>query len=528
MEINEAARAVVPMLPELAKKARTGNCDVINTLASLFSENKELHRSHPVLKALGKIFAGHLSRLYEMDALLNVDIFKRIEILERCVAIEKEYFGESRRAKEFSDEISNTLKGYADYFDRGGRSKENDESDAVKEQDYQDLKQTSTDRFSVKLKNFNIGTIGYRNADVPSFGIVIANTLNALLGTGEKVSSNAEDHVVETKTSKLSWSHISVNYETENRRYTHIDFINDADVAKGMMLTDFDGMILVIDAQNRCTNDWKEQLRLARATGVASMVVFVDHCDGVEDEELNRMSSQIQELLDESGYFSEDIPIIYGSINHAQDDPDGEWGERILNLVETIDEYVPEVESLSDKPFLMPAEDIYEIHGRGVVATGRVETGIVKVNDRVELVGLGAEKKVAVVTGIEMFRKLLDFAEPGDNIGLMLRGIAREDIKRGQIIANVGTCKSSNQFAAVLHYLSEDALELLKNDTRLNVLLRTAALPGKVSFSEGAINKAGQYAEVVIELSDSVAVNSEMLFYIYDDCKNLLAIGKVK
>ena len=127
-----------------------------------------------------------------------------------------------------------------------------------------------------------------------------------------------------------------------------------------------------------------------------------------------------------------------------------------------------------------------------------------------------------------MFRKLLDFAEPGDNIGLMLRGIAREDIKSGQIIANVGTCKSSNQFAAVLHYLSEDALELLKNDTRLNVLLRTAALPGKVSFSEGAINKAGQYTEVVIELSDSVAVNSEMLFYIYDDCKNLLAIGKVK
>lgn len=383
-------------------------------------------------------------------------------------------------------------------------------------------------RYERELTNFNIGAIGYRNDDSSALGIVIANTLNYLLDTGEEYSLNNEDNIVREENLRLSLSSVCVKYETENRCYAHMDFLDPVECTKGLLLLSLDGAILVVNALEGITSDIGEQLSLANMAGIRYLVVFVDNCDLIDDEgQLEQLEDEIRELFDTSGYFGEDAVIVYGSAKGAQQDPDSEWGDKILELMEMIDECMPDPEADRDRPFLMPVEDVFTITGRGTVATGRVETGVVKVNDRIEVLGFDACNRMATVTGIEMFRKLMDFAEPGDSIGLLLRGVDKSEVKRGHVIVRVRTCKCSTEFTAVVHFTEKKALELMKGQTELEFGLRTALVPGMLSVSDDTINGSGQYAEVTVKLSESIAMDPGQFFVVNDAFRRVLGIGKI-
>ena len=248
-----------------------------------------------------------------------------------------------------------------------------------------------------------------------------------------------------------------VEYETPNRHYAHVDCPGHADYVKNMITgaAQMDGAILVVAATDGPMAQTREHILLSRQVGVPKIVVFMNKCDMVDDEELlDLVEMEISELLAEYGF--EDSPIIRGSAFQALQDPAGEWGDKIVELFETIDEYIPNPKRDSDKPFLMPVEDVFSITGRGTVATGRVERGILKLNDEVEIVGIVDEARKVVVTGIEMFRKLLDEAEAGDNVGTLLRGVQRTDIERGQVLAKPGTITPHTKFTAQVYVLTAD------------------------------------------------------------------------
>lgn len=383
-------------------------------------------------------------------------------------------------------------------------------------------------RFGRDITHCNICTIGWTEANATALGITIANVLNTLIATGNAYSADNEDNLMENENETFAVNAVSVNYETENRNYTHIDFMNPVERAKGLLLLSLDGAVLVVNALEGITSDISEQLSLANMAGVHYLAVFVDNCDLIEDyEQLEQLGDEIRELLDETGYCGEDTFIVYGSSKEAGQDPESEWGEGILELIDMLDECIPEPESDRDKPFIMPVEDVFAITGRGTVATGKVESGVVKVNDRLEVVGFGAHNQTVTATGIEMFRKLLDFAEPGDNIGLLLRGIDRFEIKRGQVIANVGACESSAKFTAVIHFTKKSDLELIAEQTKLNFLLRTAVLPRRISVLEDDISCNGQYAKITVELTESVAMNPGMALTVAGEHRNILGVGKI-
>lgn len=368
-------------------------------------------------------------------------------------------------------------------------------------------------RFGRELVNFNIKTIGYRNPEFPTLGIAIANTLNCLLGTGEEYSLDNKENITEEICSGMTMSSVSVSYETENRKYIHRDYLNIKESVKALIADTTDGAILVINSAEGITSDIREQVELAQQAGIVYLAVFVDNCDLIDDDEtLENLGSEICELLDMYGYCGEDTMIVYGSAKAALEDPESEWGEKLLEMMEEIDYSMPDPENDTDKPFLMPVEDVFSITGRGTVAMGRVETGVIKPNERVEMVGFGSNNQTVTVIGIEMSRKLLPFAEPGNDIGLILRGVDRTEIKRGQILAKVGTYKASDKFKAVIYFSDAGTLEQTTDREEMDFGIRTALLRGAVYVSKDSISCNGQYAQVTVELPESVAVNEGMFF----------------
>ena len=280
-----------------------------------------------------------------------------------------------------------------------------------------------------------------------------------------------------------------------------------------------DGAILVVAATDGPMAQTREHILLSRQVGVPYIVVFMNKCDMVEDEELlDLVEMEIRELLSEYEFPGDDIPIIRGSAFQALQDPAGPWGDKILELFNAIEEYIPEPERDTDKPFLMPVEDVFSITGRGTVATGRVESGIVKVQDEVEIVGLTDEIRKVVVTGVEMFRKLLDQAEAGDNIGVLLRGVQRNEIERGQVLAKPGSITPHTKFKAQVYVLSKEEggrHTPFFNNYRPQFYFRTTDVTGVISLPEGTeMCMPGDNVEMTIELITPVAMNQGLRFAI--------------
>ena len=387
-------------------------------------------------------------------------------------------------------------------------------------------------RFEREMPHCNIGTIGSVEEGETALGIAIANTLNSLLGTGECYSVDNNDNIVENVDGKINLNAVCVDYETENRKYTHVDCLNSMDCIKNMICARYqmDGAILVVDAVAGITSQIKEHLAIANKTGIFHVLVFVDKCDLVDEERLEQLDDEIRELLEESGYPGYDTLIMQGSIQGAVEEPTSEWGEILLEFIEMVDEYMPNPERATDKPFVMAVEDVFSVTGRGTVATGRIESGVIRLNDRLEVVGFDDENLSVVVTGIEMFRKLLDEAEAGDNVGLLLRGVQRTEIKYGHVLMKPGRNKSHSKFTALVYFLTEGeggACSTFSDGYNAQFHLRTANVSGVVSFLEKEEYKAGEYAEVTVELAEPLAMEESLTFWICDVYKHEVGLGKI-
>ena len=314
-------------------------------------------------------------------------------------------------------------------------------------------------KFERTKPHCNIGTIGHVDHGKTTLTAAITKTLNARLGTGEAVDFENIDKAPEERERGITISTAHVEYETEKRHYAHVDCPGHADYVKYMITgaAQMDAGILVVAATDGVMAQTREHILLARQVGVPYIVVFMNKCDMVDDPELLELvDMEIRELFNEYDFPGDDTPIIQGSALKALEDPNSEWGDKILELMHTIDEYVPDPERDTDKPFLMPVEDVFSITGRGTVATGRVERGILKVSEEVEIVRIHEEIRNVVVTGIEMFRKLLDEAMPGDNIGALLRGVQRNEIERGQVLCKPGSITPHHKFTAQVYVLTKD------------------------------------------------------------------------
>ena len=287
-------------------------------------------------------------------------------------------------------------------------------------------------KFERNKPHINIGTIGHVDHGKTTLTAAITLTLQRKYGLGEEVAFDEIDKAPEEKERGITISTAHVEYETPNRHYAHVDCPGHADYVKNMITgaAQMDGAILVVAATDGPMPQTREHILLSRQVGVPYIIVFLNKCDMVDDEELlDLVEMEVRELLDEYEFPGDDTPIIRGSALMALEDPDSEWADRIVELMEAVDSYIPEPERDTEKPFLMPVEDVFSITGRGTVATGRVERGTLKVGEEVEIVGLTEEKRKVVVTGVEMFRKLLDQAQTGDNIGALLRGVQRTEIE---------------------------------------------------------------------------------------------------
>ena len=365
----------------------------------------------------------------------------------------------------------------------------------------------------------NIGTIGHVDHGKTTLTAAITKTLYQRYNLGEEVAFDKIDKAPEEKERGITISTAHVEYETPNRHYAHVDCPGHADYVKNMITgaAQMDGAILVVAATDGPMAQTREHILLSRQVGVPKIVVFMNKCDMVDDEELlDLVEMEISELLAEYGF--EDSPIIRGSAFQALQDPAGEWGDKIVELFETIDEYIPNPKRDSDKPFLMPVEDVFSITGRGTVATGRVERGILKLNDEVEIVGIVDEARKVVVTGIEMFRKLLDEAEAGDNVGTLLRGVQRTDIERGQVLAKPGTITPHTKFTAQVYVLTADEGGRHKpffNNYRPQFYFRTTDVTGVINLPEGTeMCMPGDNVEMSVELISPIAMEQGLRFAI--------------
>ena len=345
---------------------------------------------------------------------------------------------------------------------------------------------------------------------------------NCLLYTSNEATDFENiDKAPEERERGITISTAHVEYETPNRHYAHVDCPGHADYVKNMITgaAQMDGAILVVAATDGPMAQTREHILLSRQVGVPYIVVFMNKCDMVEDEELlDLVEMEIRELLNEYEFPGDDIPIIRGSAFQALQDPNGPWGDKILELFEAIEDYIPTPERATDKPFLMPVEDVFSITGRGTVATGRVESGVVKVQDEVEIVGLTDEIRKVVVTGVEMFRKLLDQAEAGDNIGVLLRGVQRNEIERGQVLAKPGSITPHTKFKAQVYVLSKEEggrHTPFFNNYRPQFYFRTTDVTGVISLPEGTeMCMPGDNVEMTIELITPVAMAQGLRFAI--------------
>jgi len=376
-------------------------------------------------------------------------------------------------------------------------------------------------KFERTKPHVNIGTIGHVDHGKTTLTAAITIVLNKRFGTGAAVAFDQIDKAPEERERGITISTAHVEYETPNRHYAHVDCPGHADYVKNMITgaAQMDGAILVVSAADGPMPQTREHILLSRQVGVPYIVVFMNKCDMVDDEELLELvEMEIRELLDIYEFPGDDTPIFKGSALKALENQDGEWADQIVNMFEVIDEYIPLPEREVDKPFLMPVEDVFSITGRGTVATGRVERGTVKVQEEVQLVGLSEAPRKLIVTGVEMFRKLLDFAQAGDNIGLLLRGIQRNEIERGQVIAKPGSIHPHTKFKAEVYVLKKEEggrHTPFFDGYRPQFYFRTTDVTGSIKLPDGVeMVMPGDNITMDIELISPIAVEEGLRFAI--------------
>ena len=376
-------------------------------------------------------------------------------------------------------------------------------------------------KFERNKPHCNIGTIGHVDHGKTTLTAAITKTLHERLGTGEAVAFENIDKAPEERERGITISTAHVEYETENRHYAHVDCPGHADYVKNMITgaAQMDGAILVVAATDGVMAQTREHILLARQVGVPYIVVFMNKCDMVDDPELLELvEMEIRELLNEYEFPGDDTPIIQGSALKALEDPSSEWGDKVLELMAAVDSYVPDPVRDTDKPFLMPVEDVFTITGRGTVATGRVERGTLHLNDEVEIIGIHEDVRKTVVTGIEMFRKMLDEARAGDNIGALLRGVQRTEIERGQCLCKPGSVKCHKKFTAQVYVLTKDEggrHTPFFNNYRPQFYFRTTDVTGVCELPAGVeMCMPGDNVEMTIELIHPVAMEQGLRFAI--------------
>ena len=376
-------------------------------------------------------------------------------------------------------------------------------------------------KFERTKPHINIGTIGHVDHGKTTLTAAITTVLHERYGLGADVAFDQIDKAPEEKERGITISSAHVEYETPNRHYAHVDCPGHADYVKNMITgaAQKDGAILVVAATDGPMPQTREHILLARQVGVPYIIVFLNKCDMVDDEELlDLVEMEVRELLTEYDFPGDDTPIIRGSALKALEDPASKWGDAVVELMEAVDSYIPEPERDNDKPFLMPIEDIFSITGRGTVATGRVERGMLKVGDEVELVGLTDEKRKVVVTGLEMFRKTLDFAETGDNVGALLRGVQRDEIERGQVLAAPGTIHPHTHFKGQVYVLKKEEggrHTPFFNGYRPQFYFRTTDVTGDLKLPEGTeMCMPGDNVIMEVSLITPIAIEEGLRFAI--------------
>ena len=376
-------------------------------------------------------------------------------------------------------------------------------------------------KFERTKPHCNIGTIGHVDHGKTTLTAAITKVLSERVAGNTATDFANIDKAPEERERGITISTAHVEYETEHRHYAHVDCPGHADYVKNMITgaAQMDGAILVVAATDGVMAQTKEHVLLARQVGVPYIVVFMNKCDMVDDEELLELvDMEIRELLNEYEFPGDDTPIIQGSALKALEDPNSEWGDKILELMDAVDSYIPDPQRDTDKPFLMPVEDVFTITGRGTVATGRVERGVLHLNDEVEILGVKEDVKKTVVTGIEMFRKLLDEAQAGDNIGALLRGVQRTEIVRGQVLAKPGSVTCHKKFTAQVYVLTKDEggrHTPFFNNYRPQFYFRTTDVTGVISLPEGTeMCMPGDNVEMTIELIHPIAMEQGLTFAI--------------
>ena len=374
-------------------------------------------------------------------------------------------------------------------------------------------------KFDRTKTHCNIGTIGHVDHGKTTLTAAITKVLAARVEGNAATDFENIDKAPEERERGITISTSHVEYTTNKRHYAHVDCPGHADYVKNMITgaAQMDGAILVVAATDGVMAQTKEHILLSRQVGVPYIVVFLNKCDMVDDEELLELvEMEVTEQLEE--YDFNDCPIIKGSALKALEDPNSEWGDKIMELMDTVDEYIPDPQRDTDKPFVMPVEDVFSITGRGTVATGRVEAGTLHVSEEVEIVGIKEETRKVVVTGIEMFRKLLDEAQAGDNIGALLRGVQRNEIERGQVLAKPGTITCHTKFTAQVYVLTKDEggrHTPFFNNYRPQFYFRTTDVTGVCNLPEGVeMCMPGDNIEMTIELIHPIAMGQGLTFAI--------------
>ena len=376
-------------------------------------------------------------------------------------------------------------------------------------------------KFERTKPHCNIGTIGHVDHGKTTLTAAITKVLSHRVEGNASVDFENIDKAPEERERGITISTAHVEYETANRHYAHVDCPGHADYVKNMITgaAQMDGAILVVAATDGVMAQTREHILLSRQVGVPYIVVFMNKCDMVDDEELLELvDMEIRELLNEYDFPGDDTPIIQGSALKALEDPAGPWGDKIMELMDAVDSWIPDPQRDTDKDFIMPVEDVFTITGRGTVATGRVEAGVLHLNEEVEIAGLKEETKKTVVTGIEMFRKLLDEAQAGDNIGALLRGVQRTEIERGQVLAKPGTVHCHTKFTAQVYVLTKDEggrHTPFFNNYRPQFYFRTTDVTGVITLPEGTeMCMPGDNVEMTIELIHPIAMDQGLTFAI--------------
>ena len=390
-------------------------------------------------------------------------------------------------------------------------------------------------KFDRSKPHANIGTIGHVDHGKTTLTAAISKVLATRFpsDTNKIVDFDKIDKAPEERERGITISTAHIEYETEKRHYAHVDCPGHADYVKNMITgaAQMDGAILVVAATDGVMAQTREHILLSRQVGVPYIVVFMNKCDMVDDEELLELvEMEIRDLLNEYEFPGDDIPVIQGSALKALEDPNGEWGDKVMTLMDAVDSYIRDPERDTDKPFLMPIEDVFTITGRGTVATGRVERGTLNLNDEVEILGIHEDVKKTVVTGIEMFRKLLDQAQAGDNIGALLRGVQRTEIERGQVLAKPGSVTCHKKFTAQVYVLTKDEggrHTPFFNNYRPQFYFRTTDVTGVVTLNGDAeMCMPGDNTEITVELIHPVAMEAGLGFAIREGGRTV-GSGKV-